>query len=121
MSDDDDKLAFERAKMAADSVKHVSTLATGTIVITATFFDKLPKPLSGSGWLVAAIGGMIVCLLCSFICLWGIGIVDWWIPGGGTKQRARVFKECSQWMFMAFCIGVLCLGIFTINNILNSK
>jgi hypothetical protein len=60
-------LHFERTKLAADLVKHISTLSTGSLVLIATLLDKLPKPLEGRRFLITSIICFVVCLVCSFL------------------------------------------------------
>src|SRR5882724_11428501 len=72
----DQQRDFDRLKLQADTIKHTTTLATGTIVIIAAFMDKLPKPLASRGDLEASVALMFACILLSFIHLWGTTLVD---------------------------------------------
>src|SRR5208283_4662311 len=65
---------FEQLKLQADTIKHASTMATGTIVILATFMDKLPKPLTDPKALIIAVILLLVCLGCSFVALYRMTI-----------------------------------------------
>jgi hypothetical protein len=65
---------FERLKLAVESVKHITTLATGSIVLIATFADKVPLALfvSGRRYFLGAILSLTICVMLSFslsVCL----------------------------------------------------
>jgi len=112
---------LERLKMAVDSVKHITTLASGTIVLLATFVDKLPKPPLFKGHLVSGIVAMVVCLGASFVYLWA-----------ETLGRMRSFQLkipfpfitrklmldiLSTIVYFSFCMGIYFLAQFALHNI----
>ena len=122
---------FERVKLAVDSVKHITTLATGTIVLLATFSDRLPRPLAFKGYLITAIVSMVVCLLASFIYLWGEtlaprtsqSILGLPIPEPMQKWKwlqwsgRRMLVFLSDVIYFSFCFGIYYLARFAIRNI----
>lgn len=119
---------FERLKLAVDSVKHITNLATGTIVLLATFGDKLPKPLAFRGYLVAGAISMVICLIASFIYLWAEtlagpsgAVLGLTIPRGIGRlprfSRSRFFGILSDTIYLSFCFGILMLARFAIQNI----
>jgi hypothetical protein len=123
MADSDPKdQEFERFKMAVDSVKHITTLATGTIVLVATFIDKLPKPVFKKDDLIGAIFLMVVCLVSSFIYLWGSTLAGYvstlnrvlprWLPG-----RKHVLMLMSVVIYFSFIMGIYFLAKFAFYNI----
>ena len=71
---------LEHKKLAVDSVKHITTLAAGTLVLLSTFVDKLPKPLHGRISLMTALGCMVVCLVAAFFYLFLETIARSWTP-----------------------------------------
>jgi hypothetical protein len=42
-ANEQDKLEFERTKLRVESVKHITTLATGTVVLTVTLLALMSK------------------------------------------------------------------------------
>ena len=61
-----DSVAFEKAKLAIDLVKHISTLATGALVIICTFIDKVVRP--GVSY-VALTTSVLSLTCCMTLCL----------------------------------------------------
>ena len=129
-SDRNDRQEFDRLKLAVDSVKHITTLATGTIVLVAAFTDKLHKPLSFRAYLITTIALMLICLLSSFIYIWAAALAPFpqrrrlesarlpqllrkWMPGWG---RTRVLILLSDVIYFSFCLGIVFLGLFAIRN-----
>jgi hypothetical protein len=111
-----DKMAFERTKLRAESVKHIMTLATGTAVLTVTLLDKLPKPISGRFWLLCSIASMLRCLLSSFGYMWASGILS-----DEVQPPKRFLTSIALALGFEFVLGVWSLGIFALYNLSQAK
>ena len=100
-ANEQDKLEFERTKLRVESVKHITSLATGTVVLTVTLLDKLPKPIYGRLWLLCSIASMLLCLLFSFVYMWGSGILTY------TIEPPKAFRSSiALALGFGFVIGV---------------
>jgi hypothetical protein len=102
---------FERLKLAVDAVKHITTLATGTIALVVTFSDKLPRPLPASVLLASALSLMVICLHSSFIYLWKVSLGEN-IP---KIREGTVFL--SNVIYFSFSCGIALLVIFAAKSI----
>jgi hypothetical protein len=105
---------FERVTLAVDSVKHITTLATGTIVLIATLLDKFPKPIADHTDLNRAIGSMLLCVRLSFVCLWGLGVFRYWKPE--TKIRGFL-SLISVAIYFSFLLELVSLWEFARMNL----
>ena len=116
---DDKKMKLEEIKLQADTTKHITTLATGTIVLVATFMDKLPKPLQAPDLLVGSLIAMLVCTFSAFVHLWSLTLL------GPRRLRMRRFLPNHKTiesllvivMYFSFSIGLYELGGFAFKNI----
>ncbi len=113
------KLDLERIKIQTDLVKHLSTLAVGSIVLIATLIDRLPKPLLSRRYLVASICCMCACLAFSlwYIMVVGIGR-DW------SRKEPAKFDQFQDALFgvltgIAFLFGVISLAVFVVFNVIH--
>ncbi len=115
----------ELLKMAVDSVKHITTLASGTIVLLAAFSDKLPKPLANKKSLVAALISMALCLTASFIFLWAETLARYRAPKTHNEVisrfrawgRPKVMSLLSSAIYFSFVAGMYFLINFAVANI----
>jgi hypothetical protein len=116
---------LEGTKLATDLMKHVATLASGSIVLVATLLDKFPKPIIGSGWLVGSVISLVLCLACSLYFLMVLLVWKYWVPEYFPDFALRSSNSFSMWTTGAasllagwsFLGGILCLGIFAIKNL----
>jgi hypothetical protein len=113
-----DKLILERTKLAADIVKHISTLATGSIVLVPTFTDKIHNPILKSSLLVTAIAALMICLLCCVVYLFLVGVPSRWDATVVRPTSVRWGMQCAAGaLYVSFAVGVKMLGFFGIANI----
>jgi hypothetical protein len=114
---------FERFKLAVDSIKHITTLTTGTIVLLATFAERIPRPMVYKGDLTLAFISLFVCLVASVSFLWGSTVA----PFGPTRvsrlgndtepTRKSLLKLDAVVIYFSFCMGIVFLGTFALHNI----
>jgi len=113
LSDGKAPSAFERLKLEIDAIKHLSTLSTGSILLIATFFDKIPKsPFYREGLavslmlLTASLGGCVAYLM---------------TPWTGNRWRFEGF--INRVLFVeahtCFLLGIICLGKVAYSGLLN--
>jgi len=105
--------------MAVDSVKHITTLTTGTIVLLATFAERMPRPITHKVDLDIAIISMLVCLVASFIFLWGTTLARFgpekaWLSIRHGKKPSLKFEVFL--IYCSFCAGIIYLGSFALQN-----
>lgn len=112
------KVELERTKLAMDLVKHLSTLATGSIVLIATLLEKFPKPLREQDTLIWSVISFITCTV-SCTAYWFFGAIVWhWLRTNWSDRQVRLFFFVLAVILTAsFAFGVILLGIFAIKNI----
>lgn len=116
-TEDDRRFDVERLKIRIDTVKHTTTLATGTVVILAGLFDKLPKPLIAPQMLQASFISMSCCILLSFIYLFR----NAWVRVRPERELSFYNLVISFLIFALFVLGVMTLGVFAVVNIAHFK
>jgi hypothetical protein len=112
-----DDVEFERLKLALDSVKHITTLATGVIVLTATFYDKLPKPITFRLSLFLSLSFMLICLAAAFCYLFAAGVMGHLLVNANLKVTQFVFRFFGILTYGSFMLGILCLWGFAVRNL----
>jgi hypothetical protein len=110
------KFELKKSQFVADTIKHMTTLATGTVVLTATLSDRLPKPVPtyGKVWLALSLLGMSVCIILSFLMLFSIGVRLLW-EEDQLDRRAYLNYEVGRriaWaIYVSFRFGIICLSL----------
>jgi hypothetical protein len=108
----------ERFKFWADHHKHLTTLATGSIVLITTFLEKLFTTHVGS-WLVAtALIGFVTTIVASVASMASLSL--------GSVRFEELDSPTDTWGFTAiatlvswggFLIGIVALTIFALKNL----
>lgn len=112
MTSDDFRLA--RATFVTDLVKHISTLASGSILLLATFLGGVGRPLD-KGTLITAVVLLLACLVCCSIHLFYFGIRKTWTAV--EPEMKGGYGLVSFLIFAAFILGMLFLGISLIRTL----
>lgn len=112
------KVELERTKLAMDLVKHLSTLATGAIVLIATLLERFPRPLREQDTLVWSIVSFIICTI-SCTAYWFLGAIlgHWFGTNWSDRQVRFLFVVLAVIFTASFIGGVIYLGIFAIRNL----
>jgi hypothetical protein len=112
------KVELERTKLAMDLVKHLSTLATGAIALTATLLERFPKPLREQDTLIWSVICFITCTV-SCTVYWFLGaILGHWLSTNWNDRQVRLlFVLLAVILTASFAAGVIFLGIFAIKNL----
>jgi len=110
-------VSLEREKLAADLIKHVSTLATGSVVLVTTLLDKIPKPVQFPEGLVIAIWAFIICIMACFMYLFRIGITQHWLDQHFGTKMTRIYSFLGFVVFLTFLLGIGYLGMFATQNL----
>ena len=119
MSDD---INIEGRKFILDILKHITTLDTASILILATFIEKLfsgePRwptliPISLCGFTLS-IAGSVTAMLCMMV-LYGHDIVD------DNREDMRAFTvglstACTFISFGGFLLGIGSFALFSVKN-----
>ena len=104
---DEFKSVLDRATLATDLVKHISTLASGSIVVLATFLTRV----GGQGQsnvhldkttLVGTVALLLACILCCSAYLLFFGMRKTWTAqhaGSGQQQSSAHEKWLSVLIF----------------------
>jgi hypothetical protein len=110
---------LEREKLAADLVKHISTLATGSIVIITTLLDKLPKPIQLGEWLIYTVILFATCTAACVLYMLRLGVVAHWLDEEADSRVAfKFYITLGFIIFMTFILGIVCLCVFAVKNLL---
>ena len=109
----------ETSKLWADYLKHISTLSTGSIVIIATFLEKI---FSNSEWkwlVVVSLIGFLCSVLFSLVSFTSISLSHiFWEDGGEPKdwiQAMGFYSTFATWL--SFGIALATFTAFVIKNI----
>jgi hypothetical protein len=106
---------LEEQKLAFEFVKHVTTLATGTLVLLATFLKDVFKNPSLSPLVPLTFGSLMVSVVA--LSLAAFGLLQSIRHPGAVPQGVRVFTGSSALVGVgAFLLGLLLLAVFSIGN-----
>lgn len=109
---------LKKTKLAVETVKHITTLSSGSIVLLATFVGQFPKPLKDPASLVVAVVCLLVCLGAGILYLFvAAELGDDWRVGEVPPQRSKPLRVSVALMFLSFMFGIVALGIFALSNI----
>ena len=108
---------FDWIKLRVDSVKHITTLATGTIVLLVTFLDKFPKPLTSRYALIGSVIGMLLCVIFSFLYLFLISMMDY-DPEHQHPRRRSAVNSLASLIQLVFVFALSELGFFAVANLM---
>lgn len=114
-----DRLEAERHKAFYDYLKHLNTLSTGSILLLATFLEKLFTRPAWKILVVVSFSSFILAILGSFV-VYTIFLGSF--PGPTTDQlrgsRDIKVSRGTLWLvWIGFFIGVLSLAVFAIKNL----
>ena len=105
----------ELAKIGVDYLKHISTLASGSIVVIATFLDKFPHPKFKPALICA------VCALCLSLMFCCVGMLELLLYGAKSAARTlhleKAIKRSFVFGIQAFTAGIFFIGLFAIFNL----
>jgi hypothetical protein len=126
----------EHTKLVVDVLKHLTTLASGAVVLIATFMDKV-KSVHLRSLISWAIGFLLLCILSSMngcfqlssnysaaialrrIALYASGTDDHTKANQDLerfKKRERIGVAASSIAFGAFSLGMILIGVYVIGN-----
>jgi hypothetical protein len=112
------KVIIERTKLAIDTVKHISTLATGSIVAITAIVEKAPKPTTMPYLLMAAVVSMMLCILLCAIYLFLLGVPSRWDEAVlRTSSMRAAMQVAAVILYLAFASGLLMLGCFVLSQV----
>jgi hypothetical protein len=106
---------LEEQKLAFEFVKHVTTLATGTLVLLATFLKDVFKHPSLSPLVPLTFGSLMVSVVA--LSLAAFGLLQSIRHPGAVPQGVRAFTGSSALVGVgAFLLGLVLLSAFSIGN-----
>lgn len=116
--EDWEKRQVEAHKLVYDLFKHMTTLCTGSIVLIATFHDKL-APNPGGIWLMQlALGGFMACLLFSVGGMGAAPLIMGANPCAPGEQvltrQLRSSRVSGVGAVVSFCVAVIALSVFAV-------
>jgi len=104
----------EFAKVCIDYLKHITTLASGSIVLIATFFDKFPHPRFKMlmFWAIAGLGASIM-----FSCACMLAFMTY--GAKSSKRTPELERELKVVLFLSvlsFLGGICGIAMFAMLN-----
>ena len=109
---------IERYKSVFEYFRHLVTLSTGSLVILATFLDKIVKTREWKILVILSLIGFLVTIIGSIVS-YSLLIFDF--PGGKRKANEWEDKLGGMGLLFAwfgFIFGIISLSVFTIKNII---
>jgi hypothetical protein len=109
---EEEKKAVDEGRFFHDYLKHLTTLSSGSILIVATFLDRLfPKPAWKSLVAVAIISFLVS--LTATVFMSTVLVVNM----GGEDDYDRLLAVLFFLSVMGFVAGMISLGAFTVLNL----
>jgi lipid-A-disaccharide synthase-like uncharacterized protein len=108
---------LEYHKALLDYLKHITTLSTGSIILIATFLEKIfQKPMWKAAVVVSLIGFMVSTLFATIA--YTIGLI-FEFPKQETPGNLAALGMLSLILtWLGFLVGILSLAIFALRNFL---
>lgn len=113
-----DELFIETQKTLIDYIKHITTLGTGSIVLIATFLEKIFTEAVGINLVIVSISSFMISIFFLLICGFAV-ILSMRTPD--PKEMPANLISITTVIFMLgaffFIIALTCLTTFTIINL----
>ena len=103
----------ESSKLFYDLFKHVTTLTTGTIVVLATFLEKLFKAPLWLPLVVITFVGLVLSLIAS---LGAMAFFAKHVREEVTEAEGNIATAFIVVCLVSFLIAIACLTAFTVRN-----
>jgi hypothetical protein len=110
---------LERAKQMIDYVKQITTLSTGSILLLATFLEKLFLKPSWKPLIVISFAGFVVSVIAA-VFLHTVFVDDEKLYVTGDLESRSWEKAAAIsliFMWSGFLVGILSLAIFAVRNL----
>src|SRR4051794_35035875 len=104
----------DRMKLSIDIVKHLTTLASGSIVLVSTFVSKTQAGVYHKGWIITSISFLLISLLASITHLF-FGLFHS-KPGEPNRSVVNLVSFSFVIAFASFFGGIVYLGLFALTN-----
>jgi Na+/citrate or Na+/malate symporter len=110
-----EKAQEEGNKLLYDTLKHLTTLSTGSIVLLATFLEKLFKTPHWKALVVIAFISFLISIVVAFVTM---GFVGDRVYSGGRSEE--FLEKLLLWLLLAsislFLTGVTSFAAFSLRN-----
>ncbi len=106
----------ESEKLYFESMKHLTTLNTGSILLLVTMMEKLFKSPRWWGLIVGSLASFTVSIVCSVSSmLQSANYVKW---EGRIQSVESAIKDLMYYIaLITFVLGIVCLIVFTTKNL----
>ncbi|MBV8831310.1 MAG: hypothetical protein JO108_19015 [Acidobacteriaceae bacterium] len=114
------KLDLEVRKVVFDYAKHVTTLASGLIVILATFLEKLLSSWRFRPWVFTSFGFLVCSIMMIVLFMLGVTaqIANFNAAAGAEKESAlKSTKNLFVMGLWSFLIGIFTLAVYVVLNV----
>ncbi len=109
---------LEGVKQLHDSLKHLTTLSTGSIVLTVAFLEKLFSNPEWKGIIIISILAFVGSLFCSVTGMLLQSIDTMNIENVGKSHDIESIGKFMAISYYLFFAGVLALAVFFLKNFL---
>lgn len=107
---------LEHTKLYLEYLRHLTTLSTGSIILIATFLEKLfSNPLWKAAVVVSLVGFMISVL--SSVVVYTVTIWFYLEDSVSSDWPDTIHGSGVFFAWIGFLIGILSLGIFALRNL----
>lgn len=109
---------IEGAKLFFDTFKHISTLSTGSILLMATFLEKLFQNPVFRGLVVVAFLGFMFAVVWSVVAMTAFAArVNQSVPRDNDKLK-KMWRTSVSWAILGFLAGLGAFSLFAVINLL---
>lgn len=112
------KYDAESAKMYFEYLRHITTLSTGSIILIATFLEKLFKYPRWKPLVIVSLGGFMVSVLSSVVQYTVMLMTLRKNQVESTKWEILLGLVSLGFTWIGFLIGIISLAIFAIRNLI---
>jgi hypothetical protein len=111
---------IEQFKLWVDYYKHLTTLSTGSIVLMATFMEKLFSQPRWKASVIIALLGFLFSILGSVLVMSILVVASRTFAHGGDMEDAegRLGSLGIFASWIGFCVGIVALTAFVVRNLL---
>ncbi|MEK6337394.1 MAG: hypothetical protein AABM67_20925 [Acidobacteriota bacterium] len=112
--------AIEHFKAVGDYLKHLATLATGSIIVLGAFLEKIILQPNWKPLVAVSLGGFVLSVLTSVVA-YTILLMNSPVVEEETRWplwERRISDAAMVTTWLSFLLGVLSLTLFLIKNLL---
>jgi hypothetical protein len=109
---------LEAGKLYSEYLKHITTLAAGSLILLTTLIEKIFSQYDYKWALVVSLVSLLISIISSVVSFTALAISYQFWEEGDTPQRWLDDTAGVSFLlsFLSFAVGMLFLGVFSITN-----